>query len=168
MARSPLFKISCSSELSSLQTLLSWRVKDEEKNIEQQSKVNITFWFNPVLLWIDKLFDDETIHQSLNQSTPFAERNGSVERKVIVGVSIIVQLFQRLDGSWSVSKIIGQIRGRIVVIFQHLYSPKRNGSVMIHDVMVPLVMTQMWPSPAWFDMIRLEVGCYVLVIDIND
>ena len=59
----------------------------------------ITFWFNPVLLWIDKLFDDETIHRSLNQRTPFAKRNGSDERKIIVGVSIIVQLFQRLDGS---------------------------------------------------------------------
>ena len=30
MARSPLFKVSCSSELSSLQTHFSWRVKDEK------------------------------------------------------------------------------------------------------------------------------------------
>ena len=45
MARSPLFKISCSSELSSLQTHLLMGQR-WEKNIEQQSKVNTPWKIN--------------------------------------------------------------------------------------------------------------------------
>ena len=46
MARSPLFKISCSSELSSLQTHLIDGSKMRKKNIEKQSKVNTPWKIN--------------------------------------------------------------------------------------------------------------------------